>query len=83
MKRFLAWIFALTSGFYLLIMGPMIGPLDPIPIIDEALALAVFMKSMAFLGYDLRRYIPFLRKGRGGNKGRQTAQQSHGTPIDV
>lgn len=81
MKHLLAWIFALASGLYLLIMGPMIGPLDPVPIIDEALALAVFVKSMAFLGYDVRRYLPFLRKGRP--KGKPTRQQTRSAPIDI
>ena len=39
MKKFFAAVFALFSGLYLLIWGPMVGPLDPVPIIDEATAL--------------------------------------------
>ncbi|PAW67180.1 MAG: hypothetical protein B9S38_12705 [Verrucomicrobiia bacterium Tous-C4TDCM] len=62
MKKLIAFIFALVSGLYLLIWGPMIGPLDPIPIIDEATALLIFVKSMAVLGIDLTRFIPFLGK---------------------
>ena len=61
-KKFIAFIFALVSGLYLLVWGPMVGPLDPVPIVDEATALLIFVKSMAVLGVDLSRFLPFLGK---------------------
>lgn len=76
-KKFIAFIFALVSGLYLLIWGPMIGPLDPIPIVDEATALLIFVKSMAVLGIDLSRFVPFL-----GRKGK-TPPKPPGQVVDV
>lgn len=58
MKKLIALLFAFASGLYLLVGGPM--P-DPIPFIDEGLALAVFVSSMGVLGIDLRRFVPFLK----------------------
>jgi hypothetical protein len=62
-KKFVALVFAGISGFYLVFLGWI--P-DPLPIIDEATALIVFVKSMAVLGIDLTRFVPFLGKKSKG-----------------
>lgn len=77
MKKFIAAVFALVSGLYLLFWGPMVGPLDPVPIIDEATALLVFVKAMAVLGVDLSRFVPFL-----GKKAKEPAK-GPGPVVDV
>lgn len=58
MKRFAAWGLATVSGLYVLA-----GPIpDPLPLVDEAFALWIFVKTTTYLGYDVRGWIPFLRK---------------------
>jgi len=61
-KRLVLWLIAILSVLYLLVMGPMI---DPLPFLDEATALAVLAFAMRSLGYDVARWIPFLRHLRG------------------
>ena len=68
MKRKLAWIGAIVSGLYLLTIGPLPFPaMDPLPFIDEGVALAVFLKSTSYLGFDFRKWLPFF-----GKKGKST-----------
>lgn len=59
MKRKLAWLGVILSALYLLTLG--IIP-DPVPFIDEALALAILLKCSSYLGYDLRKWLPFFPK---------------------
>lgn len=59
MKRKLAWLGAILSALYLLTAGPI--P-DPIPFIDEGVALGVLLKCASYLGYDLRKWLPFFSK---------------------
>jgi hypothetical protein len=74
MKRRIAWVVAISSGLFLLVP-------DPLPLIDEATALLIFVKSMAYLGYDVRQWVPFLRKGKSGDA-RGTGPASRQT-VDV
>lgn len=78
MKRRMAWLLAILSALYLLVVGPL--P-DPIPLIDEATALLVFVKSMAFLGYDVSRWVPFLSRGKSPKAGNSRGAASQ--TVDV
>ena len=61
MKKFLVLMIAVASGISL--CADIFIP-DPLPFLDEALLLAIFTKSMAYLGVDFTRFIPFMRKNR-------------------
>jgi hypothetical membrane protein len=79
MKRRFAWLLAILSGLYLLTIG--ILP-DPVPFIDEALVLAVFVKAMAFLGYDIRRWLQFSGHQKRAEKNANPKRQD-GPVVDV
>jgi hypothetical protein len=71
-------LFAVVSGLYLLVAGP--AP-DAIPPSDEAMAQAIFVKSLRCLGYDVTRWLPFA--GRGQRPGRKGEANARGVTIDV
>jgi hypothetical protein len=78
MKRRIAWLLAILSGLYLLTLGLM--P-DPIPFIDEGIALWIFVKATGHLGYDVTRWIPFLSKKKATKV--PVSQSVSGPVIDV
>lgn len=79
MKRKLTWLGAILSGLYLLTVGIM--P-DPLPFVDEAIALAVFLKCTSALGYDLRKWLPFLGKN-AKSKPSENPKNDKDVTIDV
>jgi hypothetical protein len=53
-----------------------------VPFIDEALALAVLLKCSSYLGYDLRKWLPFFPKKKiypASNRG----EDAKSVTIDV
>lgn len=83
MKRKLAWIGAILSGLYLLTIGPLPFPaMDPLPFIDEAFALAILLKCTSYLGYDLRKWLPFFGK-KDKAKSAKKATEGKEVTIDV
>ncbi len=72
MKKLFALFFVGLSGLYLLVAGPM--P-DPIPFLDEGMALIVFVNSLAFLGLDLRRFV-------GMGKKKDNMRKTKGAVVD-
>jgi hypothetical protein len=59
MKKFFAFIVAGISAWVL--FTPFDLPPVPFFFIDEAIALLLFTKSMAYLGFDISRFLPFLQ----------------------
>lgn len=79
MKRKIAWIGAFLSAIYLLTLG--ILP-DPLPFIDEAMAIGIFLKCTTMLGFDLRNLVPFLSK-KGKGKTSSKSKDEKEVTIDV
>lgn len=80
MKRKIAWIGAILSALYLLTLGIFIP--DPLPFIDEAMALGIFLKCTTMLGFDLRNLVPFLSK-KGKGKASPKSKDEKEVTIDV
>jgi hypothetical protein len=59
MKRKLAWLGVILPTLYLLTIG--LIP-DPVPFVDEGIALFVLGRCAEYLGYDLLKWLPFLPK---------------------
>ncbi|HVJ46108.1 MAG TPA: hypothetical protein VM511_06965 [Luteolibacter sp.] len=76
MKRLILWIIAVISGICLFLP-------DPIPFIDEAILLAIFLKSTSSLGFDLRRWLPFFGKGKESAAPRGGTQRAKDMTVDV
>ena len=76
MKKAIATLAVLMSGGYLLTLG--ILP-DPVPFIDEGIALVVLVKSLAYLGIDISRFVPFMSRKVKPEK----APGGDGQTIDV
>ncbi|OYV07069.1 MAG: hypothetical protein CFE26_02965 [Verrucomicrobiales bacterium VVV1] len=76
MKKALATLAVLMSGGYLLTLG--ILP-DPVPFIDEGIALVVLVKSLGYLGIDISRFVPFMSRKVKPGKG----TEGDGQTIDV
>jgi hypothetical protein len=76
MKKALATLAVLMSGGYLLTLG--IVP-DPVPFIDEGIALVVLVKSLGYLGIDISRFVPFMSRKVKPGKG----PEGDGQTIDV
>jgi hypothetical protein len=83
MKRKIAWIGAILSGLYLVTIGPLPFPaMDPLPFVDEAVALAIFLKCTSSLGYDLRKWLPFFGK-KGKSDPTRSPKDKKDVTIDV
>lgn len=76
MKKGLAVIAAILSGAYFFTIG--ISP-APLPFIDDAISLMIFVKSLAYLGIDVSRFVPFMSRKVKPGKG----QEGDGQTIDV
>jgi hypothetical protein len=84
-KKAFALIIALLSAWVL--FTPFDLPPVPFFFLDEAIALILFTKSMALLGVDVTRFLPFFRGSGKKPKGASAAKQPQVAPkepvIDV
>ncbi len=78
MKKLIVLVIAIVSGISLCAD---IFIIDLLPFLDEAILLAIFTKSVAYLGFDVTRFIPFMRKK--GKAAAPTSPDDRSAPIDV
>lgn len=71
MKKLFALLLAVISGICLFIP-------DPVPLIDEATALLIFVSSLGALGINVSRFLPFM-----GKKAPKTKKAKEGPVVDV
>lgn len=72
MKKAFAIIIALISAFIIFM------PFDVPLFFDEAIALVLLTKSLGYLGFDITRFIPFIKS----NSRRPSAPKPRATPPD-
>jgi hypothetical protein len=84
-KKAFALFIALLSAWVL--FTPFDLPPVPFFFLDEAIALILFTKSMAVLGVDVTRFLPFFRgsgkKPKNGVSGNESARSAKDSAIDV
>jgi hypothetical protein len=78
MKKLIVLVIAIVSGISLCAD---IFIIDLLPFLDEAILLAIFTKSVAYLGFDVTRFISFMRKK--GKAAAPTSPDDRSAPIDV
>ena len=78
MKKLIVLVIAIVSGISLCAD---IFIIDLLPFLDEAILLAIFTKSVAYLGFDVTRFIPFMRKK--GKAAAPTSPDDRSAPSDV
>jgi hypothetical protein len=76
MKRLFLWLVAIISGICLFLP-------DPIPFVDEAILLAIFLKSTTSLGFNLGRWLPFFGKGKEASAPRDGTRRAKDMTVDV
>lgn len=80
MKKAFALLLAVLSGGYVFGLGWI--P-DPLPILDEGLALLIFVQSTAALGVDVRQWVPFLRSKNSLQEDKKNTKSGNTRVVDV
>lgn len=75
MKKLFALLASILAGGYLIFLG---WVPDALPFIDEATALLILVKSLQVLGFDISRFIPFMKSSK-----KATKKPEDGPVVDV